>query len=45
MDYKWFIKEAKKIEDDKNVAILEKPDIKKELDDMLIKKYWPDLVI
>jgi len=41
MDYKWLIKEVKKIEDDKNVVILEKPDIKKELDDMLIKKYWP----
>jgi len=41
MDYKWLIKEAKKTEDDKDVVILEKPDIKKELDDMLIKKYWP----
>lgn len=41
MDNKWLVNEAKKIEDDKNVVILEKPDIKKELDDMLTKKYWP----
>jgi len=31
MDYKWLIKEAKKIGDKKDVVILEKPDIKKNL--------------
>ncbi len=43
MESKWAAGEAKKIENSRDIAILEKPDIKKELDDMLIKKYWPSI--
>ena len=45
MGSNWVITESEKIKDDKDVVILEKPDIKKELDDMLIKKYWPAIEI
>jgi hypothetical protein len=45
MGSNWMLKEAEKIKDYKDVAILEKPDIKKELDDMLIKKYWPAIEV
>jgi len=41
MEFNWAIEEAKKIENSEDIAILEKPDIKTDLDDILIKKYWP----
>jgi len=41
----WIVKEAEKIKEYKDIAILEKPDIKKELDDMLLKKYWPAIEV
>jgi hypothetical protein len=37
----WVIEEAKKFDCSKDVAILENPEKKKCLDDILIKRFWP----
>lgn len=41
MKNKWILNEAKKIGEEKDYVILENPDNKSYLDNILIKKYWP----
>lgn len=41
MKNKWILDEAKKIDEEKDYVILENPDNKSYLDNILIKKYWP----
>jgi len=41
MNTNWVIEEAKKIDSSKDVVILENPEKKKCLDDILIKRFWP----
>ncbi|MDP3012140.1 MAG: hypothetical protein Q8N27_05420 [Candidatus Hydromicrobium sp.] len=37
----WIVQEAKKIDKSKDLVILENPDTKNYLDDILINRFWP----
>lgn len=41
VDTNWVIEEAKKIDSSKDVAVLQNPEKRKYLDDILTKKFWP----
>lgn len=41
MGSNWIVEEAKKIDNSKDIVILEKPDTKNYLDDILINRFWP----
>ncbi|MBI5192363.1 MAG: hypothetical protein HZA08_02845 [Nitrospirae bacterium] len=41
MEQNWIIKAAKKANTPSDLVILEKPDVKKYLDGLLLKRFWP----
>lgn len=41
MEQNWVIKEAKKAGTASDRVVLEKPDVKRYLDDLLLKRFWP----
>ncbi|MBI5096731.1 MAG: hypothetical protein HZB32_03655 [Nitrospirae bacterium] len=41
MEQNWILKEANKVRKSSNVVILEKPDVKRYLNGLLLKRFWP----
>ena len=41
MEQNWILKEAMKSRKSSNVVILEKPDVKRYLNGLLLKRFWP----
>ena len=43
MKESWYIKECRKVTTDRDYVILENSEVKRKLDDILIKSYWPHI--
>jgi hypothetical protein len=41
MSGNWMLKASKEADSKRDVVILEKPDVKKKLDELLLKGFWP----